>query len=223
MNARSSLIVSERSQKLNKMQDSLSKYASFLTNNKWDAEDLVQESVLKALQHYRPSELHAGLLKKIAYNHWIDTVRKRKNEIVGIAEDACEQNDSNQLGNRLDTVKVLVDKLTPKQAIILTLKDGFCYQASEVATILATTDLAVKASLHRARKRLEQTQVKSVDSFWNEQERKLLSDLLYQSLAYDDPTILIDCISKLPSLTDGPKLTPQKHSVSPQALYSMAA
>lgn len=210
--------------RLHQLYPSLQTYSRFLAKNKWDADDLTQEALLKAMEYYQPTQVSSALLNKIAYHHWIDTTRKRKREVVEDLEEKLEEHNSIRSEELLDTVKLLVNKLTPKQAIIFILKEAFCYQAKEIAELLDTTETSVKSSLHRSRKRLEMEKpLQSVESYWSEKERELLSDLLYQSLQAEDPTILINWISNLPSLTDAPKLARRNHSTSYLDFYCMAA
>lgn len=70
------------------------------------------------------------------------------------------------------------------------LKEGFRYQLKEIASILQTSETAVKSNLHRAKQRLEKdSEPFSTDSFWNEQERKKLSELFYKTLESQDPAL----------------------------------
>lgn len=230
MIARRSFYADERVQsedeksRLDQLYPGLQKYSRFLAQNKWEADDLVQEAFLKALQYYRPSEISSALLNKIAYHHWIDIVRKRKHETIGVLEDVLERGQASSPDGLLDTVKLLMSQLTPKQAVIFMLKEAFGYQAREIADLLETTEMAVKSSLHRAKRRFEkETPLQAVDSYWSEEDRELLHDLLYKSLQAEDPAILIDCISKIPSLAEVPKMAKQKHSDLPLNLSNMAA
>ncbi|WP_078412728.1 sigma-70 family RNA polymerase sigma factor [Priestia abyssalis] len=210
--------------RLNELYPSLQKYSRFLAQNKWDAEDLVQEAFVKALQYYRPSEISAALLNKIAYHHWIDIIRKRKHETIGVLEDVLEREHASIPDGLLDTVELLMNNLTPKQAVIFALKEAFGYQTREIADLLETTEMAVKSSLHRAKKRFEkETPLQVVDSYWSGEDRELLHDLFYISLQAEDPAILIDSISKIPSLAEVPKLAKQKYSALPLNLSCMAA
>lgn len=198
---------------------SLKRYCRFLTQSSWDGDDLVQEVTLKAIRHYEPSQISSSLLKKVAYNHWIDTVRKRRREITGIPEDF----ESFTQGNVMDTVEMVLAKLTPKQAVILVLKEAFRYQSQEIAELLGTTEMAVKAALHRARKRLEREgDLREVDQELSEEEEKMLSDLLCESLQSEDPTVLLEKIQDIPSLAPCSREM-SLHSRSPLSTFKMAA
>lgn len=230
MIARRSIYAHERVQpedeksRLNQLYPGIQKYSRFLTQNKWEADDLVQEAFLKAIQYYHPSEISSALLNKIAYHHWIDIVRKRKHETIGVLEDVVERDHASNPAGLLDTVKILMNKLTPKQAVIFMLKEAFGYQAREIADLMETTEMAVKSSLHRAKKRFEkETPLQAVDSYWSEEDRELLHDLFYTSLQAEDPAVLIHYLSKIPSLAEMPKLAKQKHSDLSHNLSCMVA
>lgn len=212
------------SKKLIQMYPGLQQYCRFLSRNSWDGDDLAQEAIIKAAHSYHQSEISSALLNKIAYHHWIDTLRKRKHEVVGILHNESVSNEKSQPDGLIDTVKLLMNHLTPKQAVIFMLKEAFRYQSKEIADLLDTTEMAVKSSLHRAKKRLDKKEtLHSVHIYWDEKEKHLLFDLLYQSLQAEDPKILVDRISELPSLADVSKLAKVTHSSSPLNSFCMAA
>jgi RNA polymerase sigma factor (sigma-70 family) len=215
---------SEDSKKLTGLLPGLQRYCRFLSRNQWDGDDLAQEAIIKASKHYQPSEVSSALLNKIAYHHWIDTLRKREHEVIGIPEHLSENRVQSHPNTLIDTVSLLLDQLTPKQAVIMMLKEAFGYPAKEIAQVLKTTENAVKSILHRAKTRLsaEET-VHSVESFWDENEKQLLFDLLYESLKADDPKVLIQRIHEIPSISEMPRLLKTKHSRSPLNSFCLAA
>ncbi|MBT2636850.1 sigma-70 family RNA polymerase sigma factor [Bacillus sp. ISL-39] len=198
---------------------SLQRYCRFLTKSSWDGDDLVQEVTVKAIRHYEPSQISAALLKKIAYHQWVDTIRKQSREITGIPENLA----SFTQGSVRDTVEMVMSKLTPKQAVIFILKEAFRFQSREIAELLDSTEMAVKAALHRARKRLEREGgLREVDQELNDEEEKLLSDLLCESLQSEDPTVLLENIQEIPALAPcSPEMS--LHSRSPLSTFKMAA
>ncbi|MEH7332547.1 sigma factor-like helix-turn-helix DNA-binding protein [Neobacillus drentensis] len=196
----------------------LQRYCRFLAQNKWDGEDIAQETYLKALKYQQ--KMSTALLNKIAYHHWIDLLRKRKHETI---ESEIERvSTTNQLD---ETVDMLIEQFTPKQAIIFLLKEAFQYQIREIADILETTEMAVKSNLHRAKKRLEkEDQSHSLEVFWNEEEREQLTELFKESLLKEDPTVLIQTIPTLQSMFNVTKLvTRSTPSNSPSSTLCMAA
>lgn len=201
----------------------LKQYCLFLAKNEWDGADLFQETILKAICHYESSEISAALLKKIAYHQWIDTIRKRKHEVPGLREDTLSSSFILQ-SRAAETVDLLLEKMTPKQAVIFILKEAFRYQSGEIAGLLGMTETAVKASLHRARKRLErETSLREADCNLNEEESELLTGLLCDSLQAEDPAVLIENIQDIPSLFDAPQPEMAMHSRSPLYYFKMAA
>jgi RNA polymerase sigma factor (sigma-70 family) len=200
----------------------LQRYSLFLTKNKWDAEDLAQEAFIKAYQHYASTTVNQALLNKIAYHHWIDTTRKRKQEIIGAHLKDWEE--IKDLSRIMDTVQLLVNNLTPKQAIVFLLKEAFQYQTKEIADILDSTETAIKGTILRAKKRMERVGfIQGVDFFWSREDKEVLSDLIYQSLHDEDPAILVDCISKLPLFVEASRIVSNPQSSSLHNLYCFAA
>jgi RNA polymerase sigma factor (sigma-70 family) len=201
----------------------LQRYCYFISKNKWDGDDLAQEVFMKAIQVYPISDLKPALLSKIAYHQWIDTLRKRAREQVGVSTNKEIEQDKTNIYS-IDTVDHLIQKLTPKQAVTFLLKEGFKYQANEVARLLGMTETAVKATIHRAKRRFEKDEPQRLsDSYWNEDEKQVLYDLIHQSLVEDDPQVLIDYFSAIPSLFVEPKPVNSSHSPTPLFSYCLAA
>ncbi|WP_040209305.1 sigma-70 family RNA polymerase sigma factor [Neobacillus jeddahensis] len=178
----------------------LQRYCRFLAQNTWDGDDLAQETYLKALKYSRQQQkMTTALLNKIAYNHWVDTLRKRRKETFAVDADFFNQVYQHKLDEIKETVEFLLRNFTPKQATILLLKEAFQYHLNEIADLFNSTEMAIKANLHRARKRLEKEegQSSSVDSFWDEEDRTLLSDVFYEALRDQDPRVVIESISMI--------------------------
>jgi RNA polymerase sigma factor (sigma-70 family) len=202
----------------------LQQYCKFLAQNGWDGDDLFQETIIKTIRHYESSQINSALLKKIAYHHWVDTIRKRKHEIPGIPEYFTGLKSASAQNSAAETVELLMEKMTPKQSVIFILKEAFRFQSAEIAGLLEMTEMAVKSSLHRARKRLEKAvEIREVDSLLDEEEEKLLSNLLSESLQAQDPTVLLENIREIPSLFAAPKMVMSMHSSSPLSSFKMAA
>ncbi|MFC4799062.1 sigma factor-like helix-turn-helix DNA-binding protein [Neobacillus sp. GCM10023253] len=203
----------------------LKQYCHFLTQNTWDGDDIAHETYLKALKYENhPQRVTPALLNKIAYNHWVDVIRKRKKE--SIQEDteftgACLNVTRDQLFN---TVEMLINHFTPKQSIIFLLKEAFQYQIKEIAEILNTSEMAVKANLHRAKNRLgklkDEDQTPTAETYWNIDEREQLAELFYEALKSEDPTLLIERLSSFISEIPKAKFI---QTFSPSSTLCMAA
>ncbi|KAA0546204.1 sigma-70 family RNA polymerase sigma factor [Bacillus sp. BGMRC 2118] len=217
-------------ERMTELYPKLQKYCQFLTQSKWDGEDLVQESLLKAWVHYRNApEVSHSLVNKMAYNHWIDTVRKRQKEtLLSDINSELTTDDSDQAEMRLDLLSTLLTELTPKQTVVLTLKEAFLFQNHEIAEILDSTETSVKSILHRAKQRLKNEKTVHLLPIWDEEEQVQLRNILNQSLLTQDPTILIQAIPLLRSLQSETKtptciLQKSRRSQSPSSTVYMAA
>ncbi len=145
-------------------------YCLKLTGSPWDAEDLVQETMLKAFSRMallgQAVNIKAYLFR-IASNTWIDRVRRERptEELENSMEQAASDRASDATETR-EALEILIATLPPRQRIIVLLTDVFDFTASEVAAMVDTTEGAVKAALHRARTTLrartnvEQPQIK---------------------------------------------------------------
>jgi RNA polymerase sigma-70 factor (ECF subfamily) len=141
---------------------SLWHYCLRLTGSVWDAEDLVQDTVEKALAGlanlWQPVHPRAYLFR-VATNLWID--RWRRQERAGMEElsdDVPARGPEPELRIEAhEALAHLVRVLTPLQRVVFLLCETLDFTARETATLLATTEGAVKASLHRARARLAVT------------------------------------------------------------------
>ncbi|PEJ57503.1 RNA polymerase subunit sigma [Bacillus sp. AFS002410] len=188
----------------------LQRYCHFLSQNEWDGDDIAQEAFFKAVKYYSVEKLSSALLNKIAYNLWIDTLRKRKDETVCPDFDLSHIADHHSVDHKINCVEHLLKYFTPKQAVIFFLKEAFQYKFKEIAEIIGTTEIAIKSSHHRAKKRLDKTnseeEFNSVEQYWNEEERKELEELFNIALEVQDPSILIQAIPSIDSITDGPKM-----------------
>ena len=129
-----------------------------LTSNPWDAEDLVQETLMKA--YTRLSDTHFGIenlksyLFKMATNQWIDWCRRSKVnvEIDSVPEVPIYMNPQFEVKDALSS---LIYFLPPKERVAIVLKDVFDFKLEEIKDVMGTTTGAVKSALHRAREKME--------------------------------------------------------------------
>ncbi|QGQ47969.1 sigma-70 family RNA polymerase sigma factor [Metabacillus sediminilitoris] len=209
--------------KLEEYIPALLAYSKFLTKSSWDGEDIAQETFLKAIEKYghKPEKISSALLKKMAYNQWIDTIRKRKKEAIeDVLENIAEMNGHPSV-DKMEIVQYLLNHFTPKQAVILFLKEAFCYQSNEIAEILGTTEMAVKSILYRSKKRIEKQSSTELD--WEKEERQLLSELFHDALVQQDPSILIRTIPMIHSLMKESITAIPSKTLSPSSVLCLAA
>lgn len=149
-------------------------YCRKIAGTEWDGDDLYQETLLKAFRRFRrwpERELSKAYLYRIAANAWFDICRRRK--IAFMPEFLTDQTaiayaEWSPYDVR-ESLETLMDALEPRQVALILLTDVFGFAPSETATALGQPATAVKAALHRARKRLKKAADKHLHA-WEETE-----------------------------------------------------
>jgi len=136
-------------------------YCRRLTGDVWDAEDLVQDTLLRAFgtlgSVFTRIENPRAYLIRTATNLWIDTVRRRGTEADALADAGAESAPVADAASAMrDAGTVLLQRLAPQERAAIVLKELFDYSLEEIAAMLGTTVGAVKAALHRGRTRLRE-------------------------------------------------------------------
>jgi RNA polymerase sigma-70 factor (ECF subfamily) len=144
------------------LRPALHGYCRRLTGNLWDAEDLVQDTLLRAFgtlgSTFSRVDNPRAYLLRTATNVWIDTVRRRGSEATALAGQAALESDhaTQAPGAVRDVGTLVLHRLAPQERAAVVLKELFDYSLEEIAGVLATTVGAVKAALHRGRARLRE-------------------------------------------------------------------
>lgn len=135
------------------------RYCLYLTKSNWDAEDLAQETWLKGLQTLKGRDHHntEALMLRIAKNTWIDQSRRKNvyNRLQMKMEKLITTTQDDATFEVEAVFQSLVKHLPPLQRTVFLLREVLGYSIEETAAILTTTEGAVKAALHRARRSLE--------------------------------------------------------------------
>ncbi|MFD1739615.1 RNA polymerase sigma factor [Bacillus salitolerans] len=133
-------------------------YCKRLTGSPWDAEDLLQETLLKAfasLTRVKQSVNPKSYLFRIASNTWIDDCRRNKIQIEELEIEQAYEEHSVSYIDLSEAMDTLIHQLPPKQASVILLMEVHNFTAKETADILGTTEGAVYSLLNRARNRLQ--------------------------------------------------------------------
>lgn len=150
-------------------------YAGRFTENAEDAEDVVQEVLLKLwnsrqdLERYRSIEALAMTLTR---NVCLD-LRRRRRDCVSLEslQVATVENSPEFLLEMQDEVRLvrnIIELLPPLQRTILQMKDIEGYESEQIAQIIDSNVEAVRSNLSRARRRVR-------DIYWQviqEQRRR---------------------------------------------------
>ncbi len=146
------------------LRPALHGYCRRLTGNLWDAEDLVQDTLLRTFGHLgfinHDIRNPRAYLLRTATNVWIDEQRRRQIESRAPAIDPDDAPDPDVDPSRSSSVhdagERLLQRLSPQERAAVVLKDSFEMTLEEIADLLATTTGAVKTALHRGRGRLRE-------------------------------------------------------------------
>ncbi|MBW7454306.1 RNA polymerase sigma factor [Paenibacillus sepulcri] len=132
-------------------------YCFYLTASHWEAEDLRQETLLRAFKHYRSKgdvQYPRSLLYKIARNVYIDAYRRRRGIMVPIDEAGeqsyCDENYASVRG----LLEWVTEHLSEREVEMLLLAEVFRYSYQDIADELDCTVPAVKMVLHRSKQAL---------------------------------------------------------------------
>src|SRR5438105_1890178 len=148
-----------------------------MTGNAADADDLVQETFVRAIEHPPPrtSEPLRPWLVRVAMNLSRDLLRRRRRDYTGSWLPSPVATDEESLPSyepaapttdspaaRYDLLESIsfafllaLEALTPQQRAVLLLRDVFDYSTAETAAALDLTEANVKVTLLRARKRMK--------------------------------------------------------------------
>ena len=152
---------------LSPLRPALSRYCRGLTGNPWDADDLVQETLMRgfSILGFGQAEITdpRAYLLRIASNAWIDWQRRKAIERVALDQIAAASPLHARPGHEdvaavRDAGAVLMQNLAPQERAAVVLKDLFDMSLEESARILGSSIGAVKAALHRGRVRLHDQQ-----------------------------------------------------------------
>ena len=140
--------------------DRIYSYLHLSVGSRHDAEDLTTQTFLKMLEaigrfRWRSVPFSAWLFR-IAHNVAMDHFRASRRwqpeeeipEPPGGEERSAEDVALSALGDR--SMLALIQRLSPEQRQVLTLKFVYSFSNAEVATILGKTEGAVKSLQHRA-------------------------------------------------------------------------
>lgn len=138
------------------LRPELYRYCRHLTRSPWDAEDLAQDTLARALvtlgTMIRPEiECPRAWLFRVATNLHIDRTRRAREELVETPETFDTALDVRE---KREAAGTLIARLSPQERAAVVLKDAFDLELEEIATVLTTSVGAVKAALHRGRGKL---------------------------------------------------------------------
>ncbi|MBC7869996.1 MAG: sigma-70 family RNA polymerase sigma factor [Chitinophagaceae bacterium] len=134
------------------------RYCLHLTGSVWDAEDLLQDTLLKAFARlstiFQPLEMKPYLFR-IASNTWIDQMRRTKLQLDAMPDDLPAETSGTDSIAVKAAIERLVQVLPPRQRVACLLVDVFDFSLAEAAQFLQISPGATKSLLHHARASLQ--------------------------------------------------------------------
>lgn len=139
-------------------KDRLYGYLLKMLGNPHDAEDVAQETYLKAYRHlasYNPNHRFAAWLYTIARNTAISFRRKhRRTESIDELAEVLPAKSMSHSASDGDAIWAVARQLKPKYFEVLWLRYGEDFDTPEIAQAMQTNLIYVKVLLHRARNEL---------------------------------------------------------------------
>lgn len=140
------------------LRPELFRYCRSLAGNVFDAEDLVQETLLKAFS--KLSEMHFSVenprawLFRVASNLFIDQQRKHAPSAMPDHFDTPARDSAELTPQVREALAHLASRLPSVERVAVLLKDVFDFSLEDIASLTNSSVGAVKAALHRGREKL---------------------------------------------------------------------
>jgi RNA polymerase sigma-70 factor (ECF subfamily) len=149
------------------LRPDLHRYCRRVTGNLWDAEDLVQDTLLRGFGSIgrrddqrigcsQPGDIGnpRAYLFRIATNFWVDSMRraeldKRQSDFAPLQPQVPDVDATREAASSL------IERTSPQARAAVVLKDIFDFTLEEIADMLTTSVGAIKSALHRGRADLE--------------------------------------------------------------------
>jgi RNA polymerase sigma-70 factor (ECF subfamily) len=193
---------------LSSLRPELYRFCRSLTPSPWDAEDLVQETLMRAFvtlgsQYGQEIEKPRAWLFRVATNAWIDRKRQNREVLVEAPDDSASGHEgASDRQHARELAGTVLGRLSPHERVALVLKDGFDFPLDDVAAALGTTTGAVKAALHRGRGKLTSAEpppttatpsvVSAFCAAFNAGDLERLTALLLDSASIELPGVAVD-------------------------------
>jgi RNA polymerase sigma-70 factor (ECF subfamily) len=200
----------ELEDRLEEHRAELTAYCYRMLGSPFDAEDAVQETLIRAWRSYDGFEGRAALrswLYRIATNVCLDSLDGRKRRArpmdlgpagAPVIENLRELPEATWIEPMPDPAEATVERetirlafvaalqhLPPRQRAVLILCEVLKWKATEVAELLETSVASVNSALQRARATIEAADVSETTGQLGEADRKLLARYVQAFEAYD--------------------------------------
>ena len=152
------------------LKNELFRLALRITLNRVEAEDIVQDTLIKVWDRrfeWESIDSIEAFSLTVCRNLSLDRLRKKENsndslEDVNIAEPVASSNPQDRMiqEDRLSLVRQIIDSLPEKQRSCMQLRDFEGKSYKEIAQVLGITEEQVKVNIFRARQMVKQKYLK---------------------------------------------------------------
>ena len=152
------------------LKNELFRLALRITLNRVEAEDIVQDTLIKVWDRrfeWESIDSIEAFSLTVCRNLSLDRLRKKENsndslEDVNIAEPVASSNPQDRMiqADRVNLIRQIVDSLPEKQRSCMQLRDFEGKSYKEIAVILDITEEQVKVNIFRARQAVKQRYLK---------------------------------------------------------------
>lgn len=156
------------------MKDALYRLALRITLNPAEAEDIVQDTLIKVWNRrdsWSDIKSIEAFAMTICRNLSLDHVRRHENRNSSMEATATDAPDNSsspaedaEYKEKVVIIKSIVDSLPEKQRSCMQLRDFEGYAYKDIATILGMTEEQVKISIFRARQTVKK-KIKEIDDY----------------------------------------------------------
>src|SRR5262249_18427097 len=156
------LSLAEFEELIKTIRPELHRYVAHMIGSAVDAEDVVQETLVKAytsLTLLNTESNVRGWLFRVAHNKAIDLLRRNTNEPLEFLDDYPMAAEPDQPLEEKELTALALSvflQLAPRQRSCVILKDVLGYSLIEISELLDATVPEIKAALHRGRTRLRE-------------------------------------------------------------------
>jgi len=149
---------------INEVKDKMYRLAFRIVGNQFDAEDVVQEVIIKVWnkkEHFTTIDNQPGWCMTLTRNLAIDKTRSKHrrtndlNDYGHLSDGGPTPGESLENSDLLKKVKELYDQLPETQKTVLHLRDIEQYSYDEIADITGFTNNQVKINIYRGRQAIK--------------------------------------------------------------------
>ena len=147
------------------LKDILFRLAVRITQNREDAEDIIQETLIRLWNETKKQDIEnvQSFAMTVCRNLSLDYKAKKEHQSITFDEDSHDQIDVTSQPDRLieskerfSYIQSLIDELPEKQRTAIQLRDIEGQSYKEIATVMEISESDVKVNIFRARQKLKE-------------------------------------------------------------------